>query len=150
MTMDFVAAMQQPRALASLLTELHDDDPVARRWAVCSLAACPDAATALVDRLKCEDDSSVRKVILSALTRMENAIATTCLVECLCGDDPVLCNEAIKAVKELPPNKIANLILIWLSQDNARITPSHRGTRAPILVGRELPQLESWRELPAG
>jgi HEAT repeat protein len=93
---------QRTRECPDLLAALEVENPTTRRWAARDLVNCPDVAGALVDRLKREDDLSVREVILTTLTRLGNATAVAGLVDCLRSENVALRNEAIEAMKELP------------------------------------------------
>ena len=90
------------RASASLLIQLTDVDPAVRRWAARDLLQYPTATAALVARLQCEDNLSVREVILTSLTRLGGEIAVAGLMECLRSEDAHMRNEAIEAMKALP------------------------------------------------
>jgi HEAT repeat protein len=61
----------------------------------------PDAAGALVSRLKREEDASVREVILNALVRLNDPSAVSGLVDCLRSEDAALRNEVIETFKQL-------------------------------------------------
>lgn len=93
---------KQTRKCPDLLVSLEDDNATTRRWAARDLANCPDAAVALVSRLKREAELSVREVILSTLTQLGDATAVAGLVDCLRSDDAALRNEAVEAMKQLP------------------------------------------------
>lgn len=90
------------RASAGLLIQLTDADPAVRRWAARDLLQYPAATAALVAQLQCEDNLSVREVILTSLTRLGGEIAVAGLVECLRSEDAHMRNEAIEAMKALP------------------------------------------------
>ena len=89
-------------ACLDLLRSLQDDNATTRRWAARDLVNCPDVSAALVQRLKCEAELSVREVILSTLTQIGDAIAVAGLVDCLRSDSAALRNEAVEAMKQLP------------------------------------------------
>ena len=93
---------KRERSCASLLLQLSDPDPTARRWAAKDMLHCPEVSDALVAQLRREEDSSVREVILTSLTLRADAHAVAGLVECLRSEDASLRNEAIEAMKLLP------------------------------------------------
>lgn len=93
---------KRERNCASLLQQLSDEDPTARRWAVKDLVDCPDVSGDLVEQLRRENDVSVREMILTILTQRADAQAVDGLVECLRSEDASLRNEAIEAMKLLP------------------------------------------------
>jgi len=93
---------KRQRDCASLLLQLDDENPSERRWAAKDLAGCPDVSDALVERLRREEDVSVREIILTSLTQRGDERAVAGLVECLRSEDASLRNEAIEAMKLLP------------------------------------------------
>ena len=93
---------KQTREYPDLLLSLEDDNATTRRWAARDLANYPQAAAALVGRLKRESELSVREVILSSLTQLGDAVAVAGLVDCLRSEDAALRNEAVEAMKQLP------------------------------------------------
>lgn len=92
----------QSRDFAGLKTLLDDDNPVARRWAARDLGVFPEAASALIVRLKVEDAPSVREALLMSLTQIGDRTSVRGLVDCLRSEDAYLRNEAIEAMKLLP------------------------------------------------
>jgi len=93
---------KQGRDCSTLLRQLSDKNPIARRWAVKDLVDCLDVSDELVELLRWEEDSSVREIILTTLTRRADEQAVAGLVECLRSEDASLRNEAIEAMKLLP------------------------------------------------
>lgn len=93
---------KQGRDCSTLLRQLADPSPAARRWAVKDLIDCPDVSYALVELLGRETDSSVREIILTTLTKRADQQALAGLVHCLRSEDASLRNEAIEAMKLLP------------------------------------------------
>lgn len=87
---------------AVLLQQLASADAPVRRWAARQLADYPQACAALVARLACEPDMTVRTVLLSSLTRIGNDEAVRGLTACLRAEDANLRNDAIEALKALP------------------------------------------------
>lgn len=90
------------RDFDGLVDELNSDNPTARRWAVRDLTKIPEASSALVARLKFEEDASVRAAILNALAHLGDNVAITGLVSCLRSEEAALRNEAIEVLKEAP------------------------------------------------
>jgi len=127
------------RGCADLLVELEDASPTARRWAARDLTACPDAAAPLVDRLRREDDTSVREVILTALIRLDDASALGGLVECLRSEDAALRNEVIEAMKLLP-GEVAPIMQSLLTDAD----PDVRIFAVNILESLRHAEVESW------
>jgi HEAT repeat protein len=93
---------ERSRDCVDLAVELEDANPTSRRWAARDLIDCPAAATALVSRLRREEEVAVREVILTTLIRLDDASALGGLVECLRSEDAALRNEVIEAMKLLP------------------------------------------------
>jgi HEAT repeat protein len=90
------------RDYPGLLAQLGDPDPAARRWAARDLLDFPEAALALVERLKVEPEASVREVILTTVGRLGDPAAIAGLVDCLRSDDAAVRNEVVEAMKQLP------------------------------------------------
>jgi len=127
------------RDCGSLVSELENSNPTARRWAARDLTDCPDASTALIDRLQREDDVSVREVILTTLTALGDETAVAGLVNCLKSEDAALRNEAIEAMKQLP-DEVAPIMRDLLSDAN----PDVRIFAVNILESLRHPGVESW------
>jgi HEAT repeat protein len=132
-------ARRHPRDCAGLVSDLASANPTARRWAARDLADCPDAAAALLDRLKREADVSVREVILTTLTGLGDATSVAGLVECLSSEDAALRNEAIEAMKQLP-DAVAPIIRGLLADPD----PDVRIFAVNILESLCHPEVESW------
>ncbi|OAI01646.1 HEAT repeat domain-containing protein [Methylomonas methanica] len=130
---------KQARDCNSLLLELENDNPMARRWAARDLADCPAASAALVSRLQLEDDVSVREVILTTLTVMGNEVAVVGLVNCLRSEKVALRNEAIEAMKQLP-DEVAPIMRGLLADAD----PDVRIFAVNILESLRHPEVESW------
>lgn len=92
----------QSRDCAALLRQLDAADPETRRWAARDLADCPGSTLALLERLRREEELSVREVILSTLVATADPAAVAGLVACLGSQDAALRNEAIGAMQQLP------------------------------------------------
>jgi HEAT repeat protein len=93
---------KRERGCGSLVQQLSDPDPSARRWAAKDMVECTGTSAPLVERLRLEEDASVREVILTTLTHRADREAVDGLVECLRSEDASLRNEAIEAMKLLP------------------------------------------------
>jgi HEAT repeat protein len=130
---------QEPRDFAGLVAELEHDNPTARRWAARDLAEFPEAAEALVARLKRESDSSVREAILTTLTQLGDSAAVAGLVECLRSEDASLRNEVIEAMKALP-DEVAPIMGGLLADAD----PDVRIFGVNILESLPHPQVEAW------
>ena len=127
------------RDFPGLVAELEHESPSARRWAARDLAEHPQATAALIDRLKREDDASVREAILTSLTRLGDQTAVAGLVECLRSDDAALRNEVIEAMKELP-DEVAPIMngLLRDADSDVRIFAVN------ILESLRHPRVEEW------
>ena len=88
--------------LEQLLQALQHDEASCRRQAARDLVAYPAASAALFNQLAQEQDTSVREVIFTSLTRIGNEEAVAGLITCLRSEDAMLRNEAIEAMKQLP------------------------------------------------
>jgi HEAT repeat protein len=84
-----------------ILAALEGADAGGRRQAARQIADCPDAAKALMSRLKREEDAAVRDVILNTLVRLKDTSIVAGLAECLRSEDAALRNETIEAFKQL-------------------------------------------------
>ncbi len=129
----------QERDYAGLLAQLTDADPAARRWAARDLLPYRDATAALVAQLQCEQDRSVREIILTSLTRLGGAIAVAGLVDCLRSEEAQMRNEAIEAMKALP-DEVAPIMGGLLSDDD----PDVRIMAVNILESLRHPMVEDW------
>ena len=129
----------RPRDCASLVAQLSDGNPVARRWAARDLTECPEGTPALLERLKQEPDISVREVIFTSLTRIGHFAAVLGLVECLHGEDVALRNEAIDALKQMP-DEVAPVMHGMLKDTDSDV----RIFAVNILESLRHPQVESW------
>jgi len=127
------------RDCAGLVAGLADANPQARRWAARELAEHPEAAVALVERLKQEPDLSVREVILTSLTRIDHFAAVLGLVECLRSEDAALRNEAIDALKQMP-DEVAPVMQGMLMDSDSDV----RIFAVNILETLRHPMVESW------
>ena len=130
---------RQPRDCASLMLELQNATPTARRWAARDLTDCPGSSAALVQRLQQEDDVSVREVILTTLTSLGDEAAVAGLVACLRSESVALRNEAIEAMKQLP-DEVAPIMLGLLADASSDV----RIFAVNILESLRHPEVESW------
>jgi HEAT repeat protein len=103
------------------------------------LANCSDVSSVLVDRLKQEQDLSVREVILTTLTRQGDALAVAGLVDCLRSEDAALRNQATEAMKQLP-DEVAPIMQGLLEDLDADV----RIFAVNILESLRHPKVESW------
>jgi hypothetical protein len=90
------------RAYGDLLVDLAADQSSVRRGAVRELAAYPEAAMALCDRLDLETSPSVRAVLFSTLIKMQTSDVAERLAALLRSEDVPLRNGAIEALQEMP------------------------------------------------
>ena len=124
---------------AALLIGLEDSNVTTRRWAARDLVNCPNVAAALVVRLKCELELSVREVILSTLTQLGDRVAVAGLIDCLRSEDAALRNEAVEAMKQLP-EEVAPMMRELLADAD----PDVRIFTVNVLESLRHPDVESW------
>lgn len=130
---------KRERDCSSLVGQLSENNPVARRWAAKDLLDCPDASGALVERLRGEEDVFVREVILTTLTQRGDEEAVAGLVECLRSEDVSLRNEAIEAMKLLP-EEVAPIMGRLLSDPD----PDVRIFAVNVLESLRHEKVEAW------
>lgn len=130
---------KQARDCLSLIAQLSDSNPTARRWAARDLLECPGASDALVERLSLESDVSVREIILTTLTRLGDEAAVRGLIDCLRSEDVSLRNEAIEAMKQLP-DEVAPIMRTLLTDQDSDV----RIFAVNILESLRHPQVEEW------
>jgi len=130
---------RRERTGETLLQQLHDDRPMARRWAARDLVDYPHADAALAERLLMEQDLSVREVILTSLTRLGSPVAIHALLACLRSQDASLRNEAIVCMQQLPA-EVAPIMQQLLTCDDADL----RIFAVNILGALCHPQVEAW------
>jgi HEAT repeat protein len=130
---------KRERNCASFELQLSDPNPTARRWAARDLADCPDSSAALVEQLLREQNSSVREIILTTLTKLGDEVAVAGLVHCLRSEEAALRNEAIEAMKMLP-DEVA-LIMGQLLQDT---DSDVRIFAVNVLESLQHEQVEEW------
>ncbi len=130
---------QRERDQAGLLEQLNDPDAESRRWAARDLADHPGSSVALVDRLRCEDDTSVREIILTSLVLLGDSAAIDGLVTCMRSEDAALRNEAIEAMKQLPA-AVSPIMLGLLADEDSDM----RIFAVNILESLRHPEVEAW------
>ncbi|MHB8067867.1 MAG: HEAT repeat domain-containing protein [Desulfobaccales bacterium] len=135
----FLGRRRRKRDCPGLLAQLSEANATARRWAARDLSACPEAAAALVKRLKIEPEVSVREVILTTLTRLGDQTAVAGLVDCLRSEDAALRNEAIEAMKQLP-DAVAPIMQELLADPVSDV----RIFAVNILESLRHPEVEAW------
>jgi HEAT repeat protein len=118
---------------------LEDADPNVRRWMARDLALCPNAASALVDRLRRETEVSVREVILTALACIGDPTAISALAEYLRSDDAALRNEVIETLKQRS-GEVDHILQKLLSDPD----PDVRIFAVNILESLRNPDVEAW------
>lgn len=97
-----VVPREYTRDLAGLVAQLSDGDPAVRRWAARDLAAYPQAAQALCDRLAQEPEGSVRAVLFSSAAQVGGMPVAQSMIQLLRSEDAVLRNGAIEVLAHLP------------------------------------------------
>lgn len=127
------------RGFTDLIAQLEEPTTVARRWAARDLMDCPEASGALVDRLRREEDGSVREAILTSLTSLGDGVAVAGLVSCLRSEDANLRNEAIEAMKQLP-DAVAPIMSGLLNDPSSDV----RIFAVNVLESLRHPEVESW------
>jgi HEAT repeat protein len=130
---------QPGRSYNELAAALEGADAIGRRQAAREIAPCPNAVEALVSRLKRERDTAVREVILTTLVRMNDASATSGLVDCLRSEDAALRNEVIETFKQLG-SEVAPVLRTLLADPD----PDVRIFVVNILDSERHPEVESW------
>lgn len=130
---------QGSRDMNGLIAELDNASASARRWAARDLVEYQEASAALVNRLKHEEDTSVREAILISLTQLGDPVAVAGLVECLRSEDAALRNEVIEAMKQLP-GEIAPIMGHLLNDQDADV----RIFAVNILESLRHPRVEEW------
>jgi HEAT repeat protein len=121
------------------VAELEDSDATVRRHAAQKISACPDAATALISRLKREQNTAVRQAILSALLRLHDPSIGSGLADCLRSEDAALRNDVIETFRQLG-DEIAPTLRSLLTDPN----PDVRIFAVNILDSEHHPDAEQW------
>jgi HEAT repeat protein len=91
-----------PRNLPGMLSQLQADQAEQRRWAARDLAAEPEAAAALGERLAVEPDASVREALFTSLATIASPAAAQAVLPLLRSEDASLRNGAIEALAQMP------------------------------------------------
>lgn len=128
-----------PRDCSGLREELCDPNATVRRWAARDMVECPDSSEFLVERLKIEQELSVREVILTTLTKLGDPKAITGLVECLRSEDAALRNEVVEAMQQLP-DEVAPIMLGLLNDADSDV----RIFAVNVLESLRHPEVEAW------
>lgn len=121
------------------VAELEDSDATVRRHAAQKISACPGAATALISRLKREENTAVRQAILSALSRLHDPSIGSGLADCLRSEDAALRNDVIETFRQLG-DEIAPTLRSLLTDPN----PDVRIFAVNILDSEHHPDAEQW------
>ena len=124
---------------ANPVADLEDADPAIRRSAARALVHCPDAADALLSRLRREENFAVREVILTSLIRIGASSVASELAELLRTGDAAMCNEIIEAMKQMP-GEVAPMVRSLLADSD----PDMRIFAVNILESLRHPEIESW------
>ena len=122
-----------------LTARLGDADPQARRQAAREMLHCPEAIDALVCRLKQEQDSAVREVILTTLVRIGDPSAAAGMADCLRSEDAALRNKVLEAIGLLGGDISEVLRILLVDPD-----PDIRIFAVNILDFRRQPDTERW------
>jgi HEAT repeat protein len=133
------AEPKERRSCEELAIALEDADAAVRRHAAREIASCMDAAKALVNRLKREQDTAVREAILNALVGLNDAAVPRGLADCLRSEDAALRNEVIEAFKQMG-EEVAPILHSLLADPD----PDLRTFVVNILNSERHPDVESW------
>ena len=109
------AAPVERQSCEKLAVELEVADATVRRHAAQRISLCLNAAPALIDRLKREENAAVREAILNSLLRLHDPSIGTGLAECLRSEDAALRNDVIEAFKQLRRRSNATILRSLLS-----------------------------------
>lgn len=127
------------RSSGQIAIDLETADAAGRRQAARDIILCPEAATALVSRLKREEDVAVREIILNTLARLNDPLAVSGLVDCLRSEDAALRNEVIETLKKMG-REVEPVLLSLLSDPD----PDVRIFALNILDSERHPEVENW------
>ncbi len=97
-----VQPRQYPRDDTGLIEQLGNIDPAVRRWAARDLAAFPEAADAVCERLRVEPDPTVRTALFSCVVKMGGPVVVDAMIGLLRSEDASLRNGAIEVLANLP------------------------------------------------
>lgn len=129
----------EQQSCEELALALEDSDATVRRHAAQKITSCLDAATALVSRLKREENTAVREAILNSLLQLHDPSVGSGLADCLRSEDAALRNEVIEAIGLLSGDVSATLRTLLADSD-----PDVRIFAVNILDSRRQPDVESW------
>lgn len=122
-----------------LVASLEDSDATVRRQAAQKITCCLDAATALVSRLKREENTAVREAILNSLLHLYDPSIGSSLADCLRSEDAALRNDVIEAFKQLG-DKVTPILRSLLADPD----PDVRIFVVNILNSEHHPDVEQW------
>jgi HEAT repeat protein len=129
----------EQRSCEELIAALEDSDATVRRHAAQKITSCLDAATALVSRLKREENTAVREAILNSLLRLHDPSIGSGLADCLRSEDAALRNDVIEAFKQLG-DEVAPILRSLLADPD----PDVRIFVVNILDSERHPDVEPW------
>lgn len=133
------AALVEQQSYEKLVAELEDSDAMVRRHAAQRATPCLDAATALIDRLKREENTAVREAILHSLLQLHDPSIGIGLADCLRSEDAALRNDVIEAFKQLG-GEVAPILRTLLADPD----PDVRIFTVDILNSEHYPDAEHW------
>jgi HEAT repeat protein len=122
-----------------LVAALESPDTLIRRHAAQKFTTCPDAAPALMSRLKREKNTAVREAILSALVRLGDPAIASSLAECLRSEDAALRNDVIEVFKQMG-EQVSPILRTLLADPD----PDVRIFVINILNSESHPDMERW------
>ena len=129
----------EQQSCEELVAALEDSDDAVRRHAAQKITACLDAATALVSRLKREENTAVREAILNSLLRLYDPSIGRGLADCLRSEDAALRNDVIEAFRQLG-DEVAPILRSLLADPD----PDVRIFVVNILNSERHPDVEQW------
>jgi HEAT repeat protein len=133
------AAPVEPQSCERLVAELEDSDASVRRHAAQKITPCLDATTALINRLKREENTAVREAILNSLLRLHDPSIGIGLADCLRSEDAGLRNDVIEVFKQLG-GEIAPILRTLLADPD----PDVRIFAVNVLNSERFPDAEHW------
>jgi HEAT repeat protein len=129
----------EQQSCEELAAALENCNASVRRHAAQKIICCIDAATALVSRLKREENTAVREAILNSLLRLHDPSIAAGLAECLRSEDAALRNDVIEAFKQLDDD-VAPILHSLLDDPD----PDVRIFVVNILNSERHPDVEQW------
>jgi HEAT repeat protein len=129
----------EQQSCEELALALEDSDATVRRHAAQKITSCLDAATALVSRLKREENTAVREAILNSLLQLHDPSVGSGLADCLRSEDAALRNDVIEAFKQLG-DEVAPILRSLLADPD----PDVRIFVVNILNSERYPNVEQW------